>query len=102
MQFLTVSQRVEGAQAPGEELVRAEVQRALVLYAEGHMRQLWHRTDGPGACVLWEVEDEGRLRELLKSLPMFQAGLVGVTVIPLRPWAGFAPEKAVDRPQENK
>jgi muconolactone delta-isomerase len=93
MQFLTVSRRKDTADAPGKELVRAEVQRARKLYAEGRMRQLWHRGDGPGVCVLWEVEDEGQLWELLKSLPFFQAGLLEVSVIPLRPWKGFAPEE---------
>jgi muconolactone delta-isomerase len=102
MQFLTVSRRVESAGAPGDALVRAEVQRALVLYAEGYMRQLWHRSDGPGACVLWEVEDDRQLWEMLKSLPLLQAGMVEVTVIPLRPWAGFAPESPANRPEENK
>lgn len=93
MQFLTLSRRKEKVEAPETELVRAEVQRARVLYAEGYIRQLWHRNDGPGACVLWEVEDEGQLWELLKSLPYFQAGMVEVSVIPLRPWAGFGPGK---------
>jgi muconolactone delta-isomerase len=93
MQFLTLSRRKERVEAPGDELVGAEVQRARVLYAQGYMRQLWHRADGPGACVLWEVEDEGRLWELLKSLPFFQAGMVEVSIIPLQPWAGFGPEK---------
>jgi len=92
MQFLTLSRRKERVEPPGNELAEAEVQRARVLYARGYMRQLWHRTDGPGACVLWEVEDEGQLWELLKSLPFFQAGMVEVSVIPLRPWAGFGPE----------
>jgi len=83
---------MEKVEAPDNELVEAEVQRARVLHAEGYMRQLWHRADGPGACVLWEVEDEGRLWELLKSLPFLRAGVVEVSVIPLRPWAGFGPE----------
>ncbi len=93
MQFLTVSRRRETVKAPGNELVRAEVQQARALYADGRVRQLWHRTDGPGACVLWEVEDEGQLWELVRSLPFFQAGIVEVSVIPLRPWAGFGPEE---------
>jgi muconolactone delta-isomerase len=93
MQFLTLSRRKETAEAPEIELIVAEVQRARVLYVDGYMRQLWHRADGPGACVLWEVEDEGRLWELLKSLPFFQAGIVEVSITPLRPWAGFGPEK---------
>jgi muconolactone delta-isomerase len=93
MQFLTVSRRKDAVEAPGNELVKAEVQRVRKLYAEGHMRQLWHRGDGPGACVLWEVEDEDQLWELLRSLPFFQAGIVEVSAIPLRPWTGFGPEK---------
>jgi muconolactone delta-isomerase len=92
MQFITLSRRAERVEAPDNELVEAEVQRARVLHAQGYMRQLWHRADGPGACVLWEVEDEGRLWELLKSLPFLRAGVVEVSVIPLRPWAGFGPE----------
>jgi muconolactone delta-isomerase len=92
MQFLTLSRRTERVEAPDNELVEAEVQRARVLHAQGYMRQLWHRADGPGACVLWEVEDEGRLWDLLKSLPFLRAGVVEVSVIPLRPWAGFGPE----------
>jgi muconolactone delta-isomerase len=94
MQFLTISRRKDGVEAPGNDLVREEAQRARMFYAEGLMRQLWHRGDGPGACVLWEVEDEDQLWELLKSLPFFRAEMVDVSVIPLRPWAGFAPEKA--------
>lgn len=94
MQFLTVSRRRELPEGLGAELSRAEVQRARELYAEGYMRQLWHRADGPGACVLWEVADESQLWELLKSLPFVGAGFVEISVVPLRPYAGFGPEKA--------
>ena len=94
MQFLTVSRRRETAEAPGGELVRAEVRRAKELYAEGVLRQLWHRADGPGACLMWEAESESQVWEFLKSLPFFQSGMIEASVIPIRPWAGFGPEKA--------
>ena len=92
MQFLTVSRRCETAAAASDELRQAEVQRARVLYSEGRIRQLWHRADGPGACVLWEAESEDQLKEMLESLPFVQARLVEVSVIALRPFKGFAPE----------
>ena len=93
MQFLTVSRRPEGKEGPGKDLVRAEIRRARELYSEGHMRHLWHRADGPGACVLWEAESEAHLKKMLNSLPFFQAGLSEITVVPLRPYAGFGPEE---------
>ncbi len=89
MQFLTVSRLQVRDSAPGEDLIRAEVQRARALYSEGRIRQLWHRTDGPGACVLWEAESEEQLREMLATLPFSQAGIVEISVIPLRPYSGF-------------
>jgi muconolactone delta-isomerase len=92
MQFLTVSRRKDTAEAASDELRRAEFQRARVLYSEGRIRQLWHRLDGPGACVLWEAESEDQLKEMLGSLPFFQAGIVEVSVIALRPFQGFEPE----------
>ena len=92
MQFLTVSRRREAAGAPGEDLVHAEIRRARELYSEGHMRQVWHRVDGPGACVLWEAENQEHLWKMLESLPFYQAGLSEVTVVALRPYAGFGPE----------
>lgn len=91
MQFLTLSRRLT-TELMGDELVRAEVKRARVLYSEGHIRQLWHRADGPGACVLWEAESEGHLRGMLETLPFVQAGIVEVSVVQLRPYAGFGPE----------
>lgn len=92
MQFLTVSRRLETAEGSGDELQQAEIRRARVLYSEGRIRQLWHRADGPGACVLWEAESEDQLKEMLGSLPFAQAGIVEVSVFALRPYRGFGPE----------
>jgi muconolactone delta-isomerase len=92
MQFLTVSRRSEKAEVSGDELRPAEVQRVRVLYSEGHIRQLWHRADSPGACILWEAESENQLREMSESLPFVQAGIVEVSVFPLRPYRGFGLE----------
>lgn len=80
------------AEVNGDELHQAEVQRARVLYSEGSIRQLWHRADGPGACLLWEAESEDQLKEMLGSLPFVQAGIVEVSVFALRPYRGFGPE----------
>jgi muconolactone delta-isomerase len=92
MQFLTVSRRREMVEVNGDDLHEAEAHRARVLYLEGSIRQLWHRADGPGACVLWEAESEDQLKKMLGSLPFVQAGIVEVSVFALRPYRGFGPE----------
>jgi muconolactone delta-isomerase len=71
--------------------VPAEVLQARTLYARGVIRQIWHRTDVGGACILLEADSETHARELLNSLPMVQAGMLEVTVIPLKPYVGFCP-----------
>lgn len=92
MQFLTLSRRKEGL--TDDEYVACaaeEVRQAQLLYEEGFIRQIWHRTDAPGACILVEAASEELVRERLNTLPFVKAGMIEVSVIPLRPYSGFCP-----------
>jgi len=92
MQFLTISRRKPGV--TDEECapwIAAEAERARELYGEGWLRQIWHRADGPGACLLWESASAEQVNELLSTLPFMKAGLLDIEVIPLAPYRGFAP-----------
>ena len=95
VQFLTVTRRLSERFSDAEFAARIEqeVAQARVLYAEGFFRQLWHRTDVAGACLLIEADSEDRVREKLNTLPLFQAGMLEVSIIPLKPYAGFCPPK---------
>jgi muconolactone delta-isomerase len=94
VQFLSISRRKPGvtdeACAPW---IAAEAERARELYAQGSLRQIWHRADMPGACLLWEAESVERVNELLSTLPFAKAGLLDIEVIPLTPYRGFAPTR---------
>jgi len=49
------------------------------------------RGDTPGACILWEAENEQHARELIGSLPMAQAGMLEIlALVPLKPYPGFS------------
>jgi len=93
MQFLTVSRRRSDRFSDAEFAARieAELEQARVLYTQGVIRQIWHRADLPGACILIEADSEADAREKLNTLPLMQAGMLEMTVIPLKPYAGFAP-----------
>lgn len=91
MQFFSISRRRTDQFTDAEFAARvpAEIERARVLYAEGFIRQIWHRNDLPGACMLLEAESEAHARERLQTLPFVAAGMLEVTIIPLKPYAGF-------------
>lgn len=92
MQFVSISQRQKGF--PEEDYARLaeqEMERARELYTEGWIRQIWHRADIPGACLLWEADSEQQIREMWSTLPFAAAGLTEMSLIPLKPYRGFRP-----------
>ena len=93
MQFLTISKRLNtnGNATDLAGLAEIEFERGRALYARDFIRQIWHRADIPGACLLVEAESEQQVRETLSTLPLFQAGMLEFLVIPLKPYAGFGP-----------
>lgn len=97
MQFFTLSHRRTDAFPPEAftpELSAQEAQRVRELYASGLLRQVWRRGDQPGAAILWEAASEAEVRDALGSLPIFKAGMLEiVALVPLEPYAGFAPPK---------
>jgi muconolactone delta-isomerase len=93
MQFLSVSRRKTEAFTEAQFAAKTpdEWQRARALFADGSIRQLWARGDTPGACILWEAENEARARELLATLPMAKSGMLEILeFVPLKPYPGFS------------
>lgn len=95
MQFLSISRRLVDkfpAEAFTPELLARETGRVRELYAAGTLRQIWKRSDTPGASILWEVASKAEVEAAIASLPIFQAGLLEiVSLIPLEPYPGFGP-----------
>ena len=76
-------------------LIPQEIDQTRVLYARGLVRQIWHRADIGGACMIVEADSEAHVREALNTLPLVRAEMLEVTIVPLRPYAGFCP--SIDR-----
>jgi muconolactone delta-isomerase len=93
MQFINVSRRVEEkfSNADFEPLAAAEAEEARALYTEGFIRQIWHRADIAGACMLLEADSIEQAREKLQRLPLVRLGMLETNVIPIKPYAGFKP-----------
>lgn len=96
MQFMTLLRRVSErfSDADFAPLLEAEVEQAKALYADGFIRQIWHRADVGGACLLIEAESEDAVRETLATLPLVAAKMLEiVALVPLKPYGGFGPKR---------
>jgi muconolactone delta-isomerase len=91
VQFLSLSTRRTDrfSEAEFAELVDAEASRARELYAAGFIRQIWHRGDRGGACMVLEAASLDEARAALETLPLIRAGMLDVSIVPLVPYAGF-------------
>jgi hypothetical protein len=69
--------------------LEAESHRALEMFAEQSVRELYSRTDGKGAIVVLEVETEEEAREKLESLPLAKLGMLSFEIYGTQPYRGF-------------
>lgn len=96
MQFIVLFRRVSERFADTDFAphLAAERQRARELYADGFIRQIWNRGDTGGACLLVEADSENTVRATLGTLPLVASGMLEVSsLVPLKPYAGFGPQK---------
>ena len=95
MQFLTISRRrtERFAEADFAALRESEAEQARALYSQGFIRQIWHRADIGGACIVVEADSEQEVRDRLHTLPLVKRDMLEVTIIPLKPYAGFGPAR---------
>lgn len=79
---------VTGAQF--QQHLKAEARRVWELHQAGIIRELYFRDDQPTAVLVLECVDLEAARNVLATLPLVQAGLIELELIPLRAYPGFA------------
>ena len=72
-------------------LLDPEAEEVRRLYRDQIVRTIWGRGDVPGAVLYLETESEDAARAALGRLPLFAAGMLELTLIPLAPYRGFLP-----------
>lgn len=96
MQYLVLFRRrtEEYTESQFAALLEAEVQQARQLYVDNVIRQIWHRADVPGACLLIEAASQEEVEAALQTLPLVQKNMLEIVInVPLKPYAGFAPNR---------
>lgn len=91
MEFLAIANVGPAASVELVELLgEAEARRVWELYVGGVVRRVWCRGDRAGAVLLLECTTGAEARDAVGSLPMVEAGLLEVEVIPLEAYDGLA------------
>ena len=90
MQYLFAMRVKEGAAPITVEQRDMEVAYVRETYGVEIIRQIWSRTDVPGACLLIEAANESAARVAIEGLPLMKAGKLEIeTFIPLQSYRGF-------------
>jgi len=69
--------------------LKAEAARVWELYQSGQLREMYFRQDRSEAVLILECADVEEAHQVLGTLPLVQAGLIGFEVIPLVPYPGI-------------
>ncbi len=90
MKILALEKELPGlADTAYEPHLRAEALRAWQLYQDGTVRELYFRSDWPGAVLVLECSDVAGAKAALATLPLVKHGLIQFDLIPLRAYPGF-------------
>ncbi len=92
MKFVIIATRNPEAD-PSEftpEVLEAEAKMALGFMAEDFVRELYSRTDGRGAVIVVEAEDEAAVEKKLGQLPLAVKGLLIAEIYGVKTYRAIA------------
>jgi len=90
MKIVVIAHRNAKATAEAiEPLLGPEAKKALSMYAQDVIREIYGRADGKGAVLVFEAKDEAEVRARLGELPFAQQGFLDFDVYPLVPYRGI-------------
>jgi len=93
MQFMILfSRHPDKAQTPvPADLRESEFQTVRGLYTDGLIQQVWLRGDAGGACMIVEGASTNEVAAKINALPLVREGYLQLpTIVPLKPYSGFA------------
>ena len=90
MKIIAIATRKQDAKSEDfEPHLEAEVVAALTLYRDEFIREIYSRTDGKGAVVVFECKDVGHAQQLFNELPLVKAGLLSAEFFGRKPYRGI-------------
>lgn len=91
MQFLVLGRVAEGISM--EQVlphVKAEAEAVWQKYSAGIVRSIYYIADMSGAVLMGEAPTPEAMQEIATQLPMAQAGVLKLEILPLKPHWGMS------------
>ncbi len=92
MKILAIEKEVPGVTDDRftEDVLASEARKAWELHQSGVLRELYFTADTHEAVLMLECGSVEEARRRLAELPLVRAGLIGLHLMPLAPYSGFA------------
>ena len=88
MKFFVIATR-DIDQEVDQKLMDSEADHAALLYKNGFVREIYSRTDGKGAMLIAEAENEEEVMNQLSTLPFAKANLLTFQIYGAAPYRGL-------------
>ena len=90
MKFFVIGKRKENLNPNVfNEFLDEEAKKAMTLFKEEFIRELYSIKGGKGACMIIEASCEEEIREKLSVLPFVSKKLIDLDIIEVKPYRGF-------------
>ena len=90
MKFFVIGKRREDIN-PNlfKEFMDEEAEKAMTLFKEEFIRELYSIKGGKGACMIIEASSDEEIREKLNVLPFVAKNFIDLDIIEVKPYRGF-------------
>ena len=90
MKFFVIGKRKENIeQEKFAEFADEEARKAITLFKEEFIRELYSIKGGKGACMIVEAENEEEILEKLGELPFVKNNFLNIDIMEVKPYRGF-------------
>ncbi len=91
MKFFVIGKRKENIeQDKFTEFADEEARKAITLFKEEFIRELYSIKGGKGACMIVEANSEEEILLKLSDLPFVKNNYLDIDIIEVKPYRGFA------------
>ena len=91
MKFFVIAKRKNNIeQEKFAEFADEEAKKAIALFKEEFIRELYSIKGGKGACMILEASTEEEILKKLSDLPFVKNNYLDIDIIEVKPYRGFA------------
>lgn len=90
MKFFVIGKRKEHIAAEKfSEFADEEAKKAIALFKEDFIRELYSIKGGKGACMIIEARNEEEILNKLNDLPFIKNNYLDIDILEVKPYRGF-------------